>query len=732
MHQRLGKFPLPAPRESIITLDGKWNVTDDGNLARITTLKEDAVDFLKKCGVEVSSAASSAVQFTHDGTLPSNAFCLDIDDGRVEVSASTLAGSWAGWLHVEREMRVNRGLWVKKGRVTKIPLWNVQISQAPVGSNFLVPDLSEDFLSDDAFALLAHLGCNGMTIYGDWLFYVKSNIFPELNHPERDAHVAVLKDATERALAHGISLYFVPVSPKLPASHPLFMAHPRARGSRLARGTRTGPGDLHCICSSDGETLRFIKELWVSLFHDVPLLGGLILIIGGESYYHCYMNPARDGSDSALNVPGKTSCPSCKGAKAENVVANLVAITSDAVHEASPGARVMAWPYSATRWSADPYQIELIERYPQGVGLLSEIDKDQWIHRRGYSKHVWDYSVDFTGPSDRIVEQSFTCKEREIPLFVKTETALGLEFVHVPYVPCMDRLLEKWENVRSLSPQGVLQSWMFFGAFGSRAEELGWWTCWHGNMSRQEVLDTIARRDFGVASKHVLGAWKKMSEAIGHIPCIPPYFTGPFFLGPAHPLIPSAIYKIPDVFKGALYYKQENEESLSRARLFELESLVHESLPASKTFWGFASDDQSRAWDVFCKEMGIVVELSKEASDLMEKASKIEETLPWDQEKNVHDEHVLVEFMHRTFLTIFNTVRYLLVRDGQDTTITGEHHKLNTLKAIVVEEMSNVTHARMLYQKAPWLDVKLRFDARIPSSMAMIEAKEEILKGITG
>ena len=46
----------------------------------------------------------------------------------------------------------------------------------------------------------------------------------------------------------------------------------------------------------------------------MPELGGIICIIGGESYYHCFMRVA--------GAPiGETNCPNCKGKHAETEIA---------------------------------------------------------------------------------------------------------------------------------------------------------------------------------------------------------------------------------------------------------------------------------------------------------------------------------------------------------------------------------------------------------------------------
>src|SRR5262245_18456293 len=106
----------------------------------------------------------------------------------------------------------------------------------------------------------------------------------------------------------------------------------------------------------------------------------------------------------------------------------MLKVTADAVHQHQPKAKIMAWPYSAQYFgSAEPNQLKFIDRLPGNVALLSEIDKDQQYVKDGYTKSILSYSVDFTGPSDRIIAQANRCAQRDRELFIKTETAHGIE-----------------------------------------------------------------------------------------------------------------------------------------------------------------------------------------------------------------------------------------------------------------------------------------------------------------
>jgi len=711
-HRAVGWDGDTRPREGDIELEGMWMIRDS-TVEGIPEIVADLTDFLTRTGVDLDSSAEREIDITLGRDGPEGGYELSVTSDRVEIRARDIGGLWAGAVRLEREMGVRRGPFLPLGEIAASPGWRYQISQAPWGSNYLVPDLGPEFLGDDAFRLLAHYGVNGMTIYGDALLYVNSKILPELNHPDFDEHIGVLRDTTERAARYGISLFWVPVLPKLGEGHPVFSSHPEVRGARLGWGERENP--LYTLCSTSGKSLAFLEELMSGVFERAPLLGGLILIIGGESFYHCYMRP-----DLSRVGPGerRTNCPRCSKRPAEDVVAGFVAKVSEAVHSTKPGALVAVWPYSAFIWSESPNQLELIRQLPNDVSLLSEIDKDQLLDKGNYTKRIWDYSVDFTGPSERILAQADACRSRELPILVKTETALGLEAIHMPYVPCMNRLEEKWRNVEGLDPDGALQSWMFFGMWGSRAEELGWWSRWCPDIRGSELLRRIARRDFGEACESVTSAWRLISDAVGHLPCIPPYFVGPWFLGPAHPLPFGEDREPSGNFKAALYFQQEREESLSRVMLNSRSSLLVRELPEDPSEWGFHVKDGREPWPTFISEMEEAVRLSSRALEKMDTAGDTRVTGP--DMGRLQEESIAIGFLHRSFVTVLNFLRYNFARDGGGG---GEE-----LRAIMIDELRNAEQSRNLYSRAPWLDLALRVDGNFPSSKDMLETKIRLLR----
>ena len=714
VHRHVGPRPGVQAAATQVMLEGAWAVRAARKSAAEVAVAADASDFLRKMGVDVRDDAKHEL-LLEIGSTP-RGFRIAASDTRLEVHAADANALWAGWVYVENYMRTAGAPVVPRVEVRREPAWAVQIAPPTWGANYAVPDLSREYLDDDTFRSLAHSGANGMFVYGDFLLYASGTRLAELNHAEADKHIATLREASERAAAYGVTLYYVPVSPKLAADHPLFERRPNVRGARLFKGADQPPPALHCLCASDAEALGFHADVFSNLFKHVPALGGVILIIGGESYYHCFMR----AGGSAI---GHTNCPKCEGKVAEDVIASLVKTTADAVRSVNPAADVAAWPYSAHAfWSREPNQFDFIDRLPEGVALQTEIDKEQRVQRGGLEKYIWDYSVDYDGHSDRIVSQSLRCTQRGRELFIKTETSHGIELLHMPYSPAIGRSARQWQNVRALRPRGVLQRWGFIGMFDSAAERVAFLARWEEDFQVAGATLAVARQLVGAtpAAEQLVAAWKHFDEAVHHIPVMTTgaYYCGPAFLGPCHPLpVWDAKGTVPEAFKGNLYYLLEHEPSLNDARTRQKDDLTFTAthqlggapvIPVEAEF-SLARDAAARGYELL-------------------RAIKTDE-LPEGAAAEIAEQVAMGELLYRTFRATVNSIRFVrLVEEAK-----GEREKIRAkLVEIAADELENARAAKAMYERMPWLNHELRLDVGMPSSLAMLREKVRLLEAFLG
>jgi hypothetical protein len=100
---------------------------------------------------------------------------------------------------------------------------------------------------------------------------------------------------------------------------------------------------------------------------------------------------------------------------------------------------------------------------------------------------------------------------------------------------------------------GASGSWVFpwfqagYGATSAEVYKHAWW---NPAEPKDAVLGKLARRIAGpAAATHLQQAWGFVSQAITNSPDLPPYFCGPYFLGPAHPMCADLSAELPKMFQ---------------------------------------------------------------------------------------------------------------------------------------------------------------------------------------
>lgn len=541
----------PGPGEALI--DSAWSVRAEGTsdppgpfaLEEIRTFFADAGGFQPATGAAEKEIVLRIRGRSRD-TLEADGYSLNITETGVAIESPTWRGVLYGVYDFER-LLLERGIPALQplSRARK-PLYGIRMFGDVYGT-FTVSGLHiERPVSRDTFSALSRFGANATFTFVQLGDYLDGRTCPELRNPDCEKNLAELNGLAEMAKSAGVTLFLDAYNPKLPAGHPLFKAHPNAMGA-----TQHG-GDIHCLCPSDPETLKFIADSWAEVFRRVPSLGGMVAIIGGEGFYHCFMRSGKGGPD----------CPRCAGRRAEDVVADLTNTVFRAVRKVRPEAEFLAWPYSAFTWSADPFQLGLIARLDPGIQIVPEIDKDFHYAKDGYVKDIWDYSIDFLGPSDRYMAMSEAARRRGLKVCAKTETAVSLEMNGVPYIPCLQRWGERAGIVRGQRPDSVLYAYDVTGFSRSRPEELAGRLSWEPSGTAAEEIRAIALRDFGSgAADEVVGAWADFSQALGHTSYLTHgYYKGPSFIGPGQPLMLEEAGLPPELF-GRFFYLAENDLS---------------------------------------------------------------------------------------------------------------------------------------------------------------------------
>jgi hypothetical protein len=394
------------------------------------------------------------------------------------------------------------------------------------------------------------MGYNAVFVGGGSLYALStSDAIPELVGRRQAGTLEAGVKAAGDARSYGLKTYcFINTRLKFPKEDPVFLAHPEIRGAL----TWKADGE-YVLCTEHPLVRRYLCESVRGIMRADPELDGLVLIIGGEGFYHCFMRPYG-------TAKGHTNCERCEALGADTVVSNLCNYLAEEVREVNPNAEIVAWPYSAEHvWSADRAQSGLIQRLKPGGAILTEIEKDEFVKKAdGVNKHIWDYSIDLIGPGERAKQQVEACKAAGIWIYMKSEPELGFEAPRLPHIPCMDRWVDRAEALASCGADGAWVFPAFRPCYGSSAAEINKFVWWEPVPEKEELLQRFAARLAGErAGPHVRNAWKYVSEAIEFSPELPSYYTGPYYLGPAHPMCADPDAKVPEVFYGQYLFHAE-------------------------------------------------------------------------------------------------------------------------------------------------------------------------------
>ena len=513
--------------------------------------------------------------------------------------------------------------------------------------------------------------------------------------------------AVAAAKAQGLKTYaFLSTREKFAEGHPIFQAHPDLRGAR----TWKADGEF-VLCTEHPLVKQYLRESIIGLFQGTPGLDGVAVIIGGESFYHCFMRPFPAEK-------GHTNCPRCEALGAETVVANLCNLMAEAARTVNPEAEVIAWPYSAEHvWSKENTQASYIAKLKPGTGIFTEIEKDAYVQKEdGVNKHLWDYSIDLIGPSERCAAQIAACKAAGIPIYLKSEPELGFEAPRLPQIPCMDRWVDRAEALASCGADGAWVFPAFRSNYGTSASEVNKFLWWDADVDHEALLQKLAARIAGAEAGPLLrDAWKAVSDAIPWSPEIPSYYTGPYYLGPAHPMCADPAAELPELFNG--YY------------LFLAEIADAEGLKKLPTYVKSPTGNVP-VFDRFYREMEKYL---KRAVEDMEKARPMvseRHRMTFDAEDSP------IRWFYHTARTEANFYESCQLRDKLRAALKAPEKDVAALtkdcerwRAVLLDELENAREAQPVMAGDVRLDFYFGGDHIFSHGPEMLEAKIALLTG---
>lgn len=466
-------------------------------------------------------------------------YTIRVDKNRITVQGDSPNGLRDGIVRLVDRIAFREAPILQQGTETYKPRLRVRLGTVPTGGSY----------KDVVF-----FGSNAVLYGGGDLYALsQSDAIPELAVRRVPGMLESNQNGMKELGKYGLKAYaWLNTRQKFPKDDPVFKAHPEIRGAL----TWAADGE-YTLCTSHPLVRRYLKESVQGMFKSLPELAGVVLIIGGEGFYHCHMRPFGVAK-------GHTNCQRCEKLGAEAAVADLCNDLAAAARSVRPDAEVVLWPYSAEHvWAADFAVTGFLEKLKPGTALLTEIEKSETITKpNGIRKSIWDYSIDFIGPAKRTQQQIAVCTKHHIPVYVRSEPELGFEAPRLPQIPCMDRWADRAEALVSCGADGA---WVFpafrpfYGTSTAENNKFVWWT---PTPDREKLLHEFAKRIAGEkAAGRLREAWRATSEAVAYSPELPSYYLGPYYLGPLHPMCANPKRQLPDVFYGQYLFHAEIKDS---------------------------------------------------------------------------------------------------------------------------------------------------------------------------
>ena len=561
---RFSRDPEATPAKTEMVIGKTWRILLPVDAKPLTGLMAGHLrDFLNQrmeLNVSVENRAPEALSKNTDETVtlletevgdtntPPESFSISAEPRRIIVQGKGSIGLRNGIIKLVSVIGLRQAPILELGKQVYEPRVRLRVGEVPwMGS----------------YRDLVFMGYNGVVLSGaeskgsfrpipDPIFSIyalsTSDAIPELKTLRNPEAFARLNRYAEGARKYDLRTYiWLNLRPIFTQDHPAFKAHPDIRGALMYDDTTWyQKSGKYILCTESPLVRQYISETVKGIFQALPGLSGIGVIVGGEEFHHCFMRPY-------AAEKGHTTCPRCEALGHDTVVANLCNYMADAARQINPAAEVFAWPYSAVAvWSiGDPAQLGFIRKLKPGVALFTDIVKDDTVSKpEGVSKLLWDYSIDLPGPGKLAQQQLNACHERGIPIHFKSEPELAFEASRLPGLPCLDRWVKRAEAMTSCNADGAWVFPWFVPYFGASTAEVFSYFWWQPAPAAEEFLRRFADRIAGrKAGPHLRSAWHYASQAVDYSPEIGPYFTGVYYLGPAHPMCADPTAQLPDEFK---------------------------------------------------------------------------------------------------------------------------------------------------------------------------------------
>ena len=412
---------------------------------------------------------------------------------------------------------------------------------------------ADEVYTDDVLAEISAQGFNGIWVHGLLRRVVQSSLFRQFGR-HADIHRHHMNRLIERAANHGLKVHLYCQPPRAvdDGDREFWKEHGDAAGIPVDFVFDDGepgapPGTLRSLCTSTDKVKEFLRESSERLVHDLPDLGGVILITDSEYPSHCWARHPTERKPLIGFPQMETNelCPRCAERHPVEVIGEIIQLVRDGIRAASSDASIIIWDWCWWWHERRPHP-QLVGSLPDDVILMSGFEQGGRKKMIGRVRPVEEYSLSYTGPAShfrRIHELAARCG---LPIIAKLQIGTTHELGTVPNLPLIGNLYDKVRAMRGIGVGGYVGCWNFGNMPSANSAAFNRFFVAEPLLPRGRALREFAAAYFpGCRAPTVVAAWESFAVAMNDYPFqIRFLYSSPTNYALAYPMFPRQSNKL--------------------------------------------------------------------------------------------------------------------------------------------------------------------------------------------
>ena len=480
---------------------------------------ETAYDTVRRCllaagcsETEASAGSGYRIRTRYCETECREAYRLGFRPDSCVISAADAEGIRRGLYEFTDLLSAADGMFPSAGlHISRRPFLKTRLGRCPFSpikrKPLNVDELLEetDYYPDALLDKLAHDAVNGIWIVASLRELGHTSFLPD--DPQRERRIAKLRRTAQKCLRYGIRVYLLMIEPfGVTEDDPLFRTH-----REMFSQAKDVNGEKYGYCPASPLTQRYLRELFSSIFREVPELGGAVNISQGERTTTCL--------DAKPDRPEATTCGGACGLTPGEIMRKNLQTMYDGMRAGSPDAELIAWFYLPQAEPVSEWAKGVSDSVPDGVIPQFNFESGGEKKQLGRLRLGGDYWISYDGSSSRFAYEANLRRNR--PLSAKLQLGCGYELSIVPGIPVPGIVYRKYRELFRLGVTHVMPSW-YLGNFPNmmtRSVGLAAFRNTDGSEENEEsFLLRLAHPEWREDSETVVRAWKKLDEAYGNFP----------------------------------------------------------------------------------------------------------------------------------------------------------------------------------------------------------------------